>query len=164
MLSCLAGTRPPSPTTAPLCGGRLCSVETLRQGGRSSGGLNLLSSNSSGLRSPWSPSKNPYTCPMRAQCLDPAVWRRNQQLIGVGWRSSKHHREKSTDRSLLPPHPIVQEGTLLFPFSSSPPNSRGGRKESGRWGLSLCDPTSLTIAWPEREEEKSFASHMRSKL
>ena len=36
---------------------------------------------------------------------------------------------KITERSLLPPHLILKEGTLLFSFSSSPYNSREGRRE-----------------------------------
>lgn len=55
-------------------------------------------------------------------------------LDAVGQRSSKNHRNRSTERRLLP-HPTMQEGTLSFSFSCSSPSSGGGRREKGRWYL-----------------------------
>lgn len=114
------------PTEVPSSGRRSCSMETLRPGGRSSDRLNLMSGNYSGDSSSWYSSKNPHMCPTMAQNLDPAMWRGDQPLA-VGQRSSRRHREKLTEGRLLP-HSIIREGTPPFSCSSSPPNSRGGRR------------------------------------
>lgn len=107
---------------------------------------------------PWGPSKNPYMRPMRVQHLVPAAWKRDQQLSGVGKKNSKNHREKSTS-----PHPILQEGTVLFSFPSSTYNSREGRREGKVVSESLwpCLPNKFCR---EREEEKCFVSDERLKI
>lgn len=53
-------------------GGRSCSVERPRKGGRSSGRLNPRSDNYSGHMSSGSLLKNPHICPRKAQHVDPA--------------------------------------------------------------------------------------------
>lgn len=50
---------------------------------------------------------------------------------------------------------------LPFPL---PTHLKRRKKRGGRWRLSLRDPTSLTGASAETEEEKSFGSDKRSKL